>query len=233
MEAIKNIFGILYWVGIIVLFIRGKVKLATFLSILTISTYPLIIGLITTYALPNNIIKGNFGKELAIILSLILIILSILSLFSPKQAPTNPQYEQSKISWLYFFSGLIVFSIGSMATLVFFYAPDVFGHSSTMPTYGIIANIASSTVSAFLFYMASKYGSVKKPNLLRTISSLVIFLFMGQSTLIISLILLYSMPVVPATSFPFLAALNMVCYIPVATVLILMRREHVVINFAA
>jgi hypothetical protein len=229
-QIVKIVLGLLYWIAIVVFYVKGKVKWPTFLSIITLSVYPLILGLIFIYALPKNVIHGKVMAELPIAVALILVAISIFSLKAPKTPSNIFQNNPSKIRWFFLLSGIVVYMLGIIITLEFFYVPRVFGQTAPMPHYGVTTNLICGFISSVLLYLASKKGSAKRPNLLRHISFVFIFLVFSQLTLVISLILIYSFPTQPLTSYPTLASLNMLCYLFFGMLLVLMRREYVVVD---
>lgn len=227
-QMLKIVLGLFYWSAIVIFYLKGKVKWPTFLSIITLSGYPLSLGLIFIYAMPKNVIHGKVMAELPITIALLLIILAIFSLKALKTPSCMSQNNPSKIRWVFLLAGILVYLLGFTITLEFFYVPEVFGQTAPMPYPGVTTNLVSGFISSVILYLSSQKGSVKRPNLLRHISFVFIFLVFSQLTFVISLILIYSFPTQPLTSYPALASLNMICYLFFGILLVLMRREYVI-----
>lgn len=231
-QIVKSLLGLLCWGAIVIFYLKGKVKWPTFLLISIFSLYSLILGLIFTFSMPKNVIHGKVIFELPIVIAVLLIILAIFSLKAPRTPSCISQNTPSKIRWIFLFAGILVYLLGFIITLEFFYVPKVFGQTAPMPYYGVINNLICGFIGSVLLYLASRKGSLKRPNLLRHISFVFIFLVFSQLTFVISLILIYSFPTQPLTSYPTLASLNMICYLFFGILLVLMRREYVVVDKA-
>jgi len=227
-KIVSNVFGLVYWIAIVVFYLKGKVKWPTFFSLITMSVYPLMLGLILIYALPKNIIHGDVVAALPLAIALLMIIMAIFSLITPKNQQSVTNTPPSKIRWFFLAFGIVINYTGLVVTLMYFYVPQVMGHSLPVPHYGITVCIIFSFVSSVFLYMASRMGSAKRPNLMRKIVFLITFTLYSQVTLIVSLILIYSFPIKPLTSYPMLASLNMICFLFYGILLLLMRREFVV-----
>lgn len=229
-QEIGSLVGLIYWGAIIFFFVKGKMKWVAFLSLITLSNYPFIIGMICAYALPKKLIHGSVLPGLPMSISLALIVLAIYSIKSPKLPPVVSNKTSIKIRCLYLFLALATYFIGICVTLLYFYSPQTFGYTTTMPQYGVAAYLTMSLASSIFLYLASKEGTAKLPNLFRIISTLIILIFSTQVTLVISLILLYAYPIVPSTTYPTLAGMNMLSYLFSGVLLVLMRREYVSVD---
>jgi hypothetical protein len=228
-QVLSLIISLVYWICTIVLCVKGKFKFAIPMIFLSLTAYPMVLGLICQYSLSQNFSIASKNFYLLYAIALIVLALFLLSFFIPiskedKEVAEKPPTKR----WFFLLGGFSTNLIGIMVTLMFWYTPNVFGKAEPMPLYGTIANNIGVVGTACFFYLAAKYNSYKRPNLMRKLVILTVYLLLHHLPLVLSLILLYSFPITPSSIFPTEAGLNMISSIVWALLLIFLQRKVVI-----
>lgn len=206
-EAFQWILIAAFCLSVIVLCVKDKIRIASSLILLAFSFYPLAIGLIYQYAFPANKVVGQMDQRLPYGIGGLLLVLFVLSftLKSPQRCNRPPSAKR----WVLLFSGIAFYLLGVIVALLFFYSPGALGYERPMPMHGVVAHLSMVAVSAALMYLASTKNSSERPNLMRKIILLLIYLVFLIPPIALSLILIYAFPGEPAASYPTAASLNL------------------------
>ncbi|MEJ2364837.1 MAG: hypothetical protein P8130_14170 [Deltaproteobacteria bacterium] len=206
-QAYVWILSAVYCLSVIVLCLIDKIRIASSLILLSLSVYPLVIGLVYQYAFPSTEVIGKADPSLPYGIGGLLLVLFALS-FTVKSSPKTNR-PPSPMRWVLLYAGIALYLLSVIVPLVFFYSPDTFGYEKPMPMLGVIAHISLIAVSTILFYLASTRNSRERPNLMRKIILLLAYLVFFIPTITLSLILIYAFPGEPETSYPTAASINL------------------------
>lgn len=220
------------WAVLIFLSVKGKMRLASFLSLIRMSLGPLILGLICVYSLPTGkMVRGEAIPQVPIIVFCLLIFFSILSLKSVKKSNVIPSKKPPLSRWFLFVSGVILQLTGTTIVFLSFYSPQILGAEEAIPQTGVWIYFGCTFISCLLLYVSSKLNSADYPNLFRWMVFFTIFLMFDQTT-IISLILIYAFPSPPSVIYPYLSGLNTISFLPHGLVILLLVRGYIFENKA-
>ena len=199
-------------------------RIAAFLLLLVFSKVNFIIGLLMTYALPeNHIIQGPVISYVPFMMAAFSLVLSILTLMTFRNQNPPPLKEPGMSRWFWLTAGASMFISGWWVSLLALYAPDVFGSKDPLPQAGVIIFLITSlAVSAVLFF-TSQMNSTRRPNLLRY---LVLVITVGAFFMTTSfcLVLIFAAPHQPPTTFPFLAGILSMAYLPFSVLIYLLAK---------
>ncbi len=194
--------------------------------ILSLSSYPIVLGLLYQYSFSESHPLTSTNPIIPYSIGIVTLVLAIISCFIPVKSFSGNLPKQPSIKrWIFLLIGIISVFIGISSTLMFWYTPHVFGKLEPMPMNGVISNILFTFFSALFLYFATRINSTTRPNLMRKIVVLAVFLFIHHIPIVLSLILLYSFPINPSAIFPFEASINLTPHIIWALLLLLIMRE--------
>ena len=213
---------------VLVLCIIDKLKIATSLSILFLSSNPFLLGLIYQFSAPTIEPQKAFSPAIPYLIGFILVLMAIASFLPIINKNSSPQNSAPTISrWFLLLGGYIFHLVAITGSLIYWYAPGIVGMSETSPLGGVIVYNIAFVASAVLMYLASKKNSEKRPNLMRKIITLLIVFGISETALIISFILIYAFPSQPAASFPNEASYVLVSILTLGTLLFMLNQETV------
>lgn len=211
---------------ILFLSLLNKVKFATGLAIFHLSLSPLVAGLIYLYAFPANKVQGDVLPVIPFSIGALLALTSLALLTSIIPNRSTAQNLEPKFTrWILLAGGCFLHFIGIAVTLTLWYNPQSFGNQEPSALNGVISYNIFILFSAVLMYIASRKNSYNRPNLMRKIVTLVIVLWVSQTTVLLSVILIYAFPSKPVMSYPNEAALNFLASIIWGTLLLFMNKE--------
>ena len=206
-----------------ILCLIDRTKIATSAGILSLTSYPLLMG-IKYYTEPLETLPQS--ALLPFLLFSIVGVLILIALFSlipigSTSKISEPNYKR----WALIVGGVLAAVLALSVTLIFWYAPSAIGLRKPSPWMGVVGYNVFILLSALLLYLASQKNSVNRPNLMRKIISIGIVFIIGQYTFVLSLILLYAFPGTPEKSYPVEASCIFFANITWATLLLLMNKE--------
>jgi len=227
-EILISIISLTYFSAIIVLCLKDRFRIITPMILFSFSSYPIILGLIYQYSLTQEIPSTSISPIIPYSIGITTLILAIVSCFIPKKSLDNEFAKKPSIKrWLYFSIGIIFVFMGITSSLMFWYTPHILNKLEPMPLNGVISNILFTFFSALFLYFASRINSRRRPNLMRKVVVLSIFLFIHNIPIVLSLILVYSFPIDPSAIFPFEAGINLTPHLIWAVLLLFIMRESI------
>jgi len=224
--TLSTLISLLIFGAIIILFILGKLKVFTSLSLFLSAGYSFVVGLILIFTLPEilktRIKQGPDIPYFPIVIGIIIVVLAILCLFIDKLSTRSPN-RPPRFRWIWLVSGEAILITGLGLALFALYAHKNFGYSMPLPALTFLFWFSFSVIAYLIFYKASRMNSEAYPNLMRY----VVFLFTYLNllyTLILSLILIYSGPT--KISYVFWAALITLGFLPPSLVMLGLTKDH-------
>ena len=159
-----------------------------------------------------------------------MLVLTAFALLTPiiPNRSTKQNIEPPFARWILLILGYGFHIVGIGAGLICWYAPQTFGIQEPSAVYGVILYNIFIVLSALLMYRASRMNSDERPNVMRQIITVLIVCGITQTTLVLSLILIYSFPSEPLSSYPNEAAYNFIASITWGVLLLIMNREAVI-----
>jgi len=157
-----------------------------------------------------------------ILIGVLIFGIAILCLFIDKISLRTPN-RPLKFRWIWLIVSEIVVIAGLGLALLSIYKPNTFGYETCLPGLSCLFWLFFITISSLIFYKVSKMNSEAYPNLMRY----VVFLFAYPTpvyTLILSLILVYSIP--SKISYVFWAALVTLSFLPPSLVMLGIAKDH-------
>ncbi len=147
-----------------------------------------------------------------------------------KQKPvinTQPKDSTNAVWILYCFPAFSI-AISKYAFLLSIYSPKLFNSETIIPEIGVTIFILGTIITSITIYFFSRFKNAKNPELFFWISLLTLMFVCYQTTLY-SLLLLYGLISTLSISYPTLASLMTIGYLPLVISLFAMafRKDHI------
>ena len=201
-------------------------RIAAFLLLLVFSKVNFLIGLIMTYALPeNHVIQGPVIAVVPFLVAVLVLVISILTLMAYRNQSPPPLKEPGISRWFWLVAGIAIFISGWWMSLLAVYAPDIFGSREPLPQAGVIIFLITAVTVSAVLYFTSNMNTTRRPNLIRFL----VLLFTVVAFMMITsfcLVLIFAAPVQPPTTYPFLAGILTTAYLPFSALIYLLARTY-------
>ena len=226
-NLIFTLFTLGYFGLIIFLALKRKMHLAAFFLLAKMALSSLLIGLIMTFSLPpGHEVSGNAKPYIPILVALLIIIMAVLSLRSIRKESELSVIRSVLIGWILFALGFIVQLSGLSFALMSIFTPHIYGSVNPVPEIGVPGFLGFTLIACLMFYLSSKRNTSARPNLLRWIVFFSILMIYDQVT-ITSLLLIFSVPSQPPTTYPQLASINTLSYLPFAFAIFQLAKDYI------
>jgi len=206
--------------------LKTIIKLFSSISLVLFASYSVFIGLLLFYY--SKVVKGRIkmGMDIPyfpIVIGLIIFCLAIWCLFI-KKIPARAENRPSAFRWIWLFLAVVILYAGFCLTLIAIFKPNAFGYSEgALPGLASLFWLSSIVVSILIFYKVSTMNSEAYPNLMRYVVFVLTFLT-PTYTLILSLILVYSIP--GKISYVFWAAIISFGSLPTSLAILGIARDY-------
>ncbi len=218
----SKFFGLFYWIMIIVLCIKDKIRWATFFALITTGLLSITIGLLVIFVLSDYTIRGSDDPKIPIIIGFVLFASVLYALKHSKKAEKIQAEKYLTLRWLILILGIIVQFIGCIVANMFIFLEE------SKPNLTVMCYIAVTIISVLLLYWASRINSIKRPNLMRKIVFICIFLVFNNITLLMSCSLLFIIPEKPPVAYPYLAGLTTICFLIYGVAFLFIKRDFII-----
>ena len=228
-NLMQKLLPVIIYSAIVITCIKDRIKTSAGLSIFVIAFYPIIIGFIFKYSLPDGEIHGVVSPSISFLIGGILYLIS-LAILTPI-IPSRPSMQNSKPTfwrWVLFIGSIFTFLAGVYGAFMNWYTPMVFGLEEPVAINGVISMNIFALISAVLMNFASRKNSENRPNLMRKLLILFYLPFTTFITLVLTFVLMYTFPSDPPMSYPNEASYNLIPMITVGLLLLIVSKEAVV-----
>lgn len=227
---IAQIPPVLIYLAVIVLCIVDRIRIASFLTLMTLAFYPMIVGMIYQYAYPaEKLIVGSKSPYVLFAITVVMVVFLVAVLLPSLDSSEEKKNDPPGVSrWVLLATAFVAIIAGLSVTLASLYFPGSIGLEEPGAALGITVYNLAVLVTAALFYFASRKNSQTRPNLMRKIILPVVFYIFCPITLALSLIIIYAFPSSAVNaSYPTAAAYNFIANIVLGTLVLLITRDAV------
>ncbi|MDH3346484.1 MAG: hypothetical protein OEM02_00090 [Desulfobulbaceae bacterium] len=224
----QKVLPVFVYLAIIITCIKDRIKISAGLSLFIIAFYPIIIGFICLYSLPDREIHGVVSPLIAFVIGgvICLISLAIFAPFIPSRS-SRQNSEPSFWRWVLLIGSIFSYILGVYGAFMYWYTPRVFGLEEPVAINGVISLNVFALISAVLMYFASRKNSENRPNLMRKLLILVYLPSASCITLALTFVLIYTFPSDIPTSYPNEASYNLISMITLGLLLLIVSKEAV------
>ncbi len=221
----------------IIVFIVGVVKRiirwSSFAFNLVVFIHSVILLWLIAFVLPKN--QLNIGSVndawLPAIIGSLAFAAAILSLSYKHSPPPGAPVKASNsrwallARWVLLISGELAYLFWFLITLHFMNTPE-WGQQNSEKIIGIVyALIITSFVGCALCYLASRFNSAQKPNLMRWVALGSGFFFVANPPAVVALSLVMPPPNTPGFIYAHAASLLMLAYLPLIALFTLLAKD--------
>ena len=177
----------------------------------------------------SHTVEGAISYPFLITIILTLTVFGIGAILLRKRKNHPPVSDQKWYRWLFLSLGTLISLSGFIYFLMCVYTINPHGSKSTILSYGVNSNIIASFIGSFLLYFSSRLNSIQRPNLIRWIVFF-ISVYLINTIMVSSLILIHSVPIEQKTSFVSLSILVLIGLMPYSLLLLGLTKDFVVIK---
>lgn len=221
---VESIVPLALFLILLFLCIKGFMWGASLMVLLQNGISCLVIALVILFALPTEgqVIGPNL-PYLPISISAVILVSAVLSIVIAQKNQNAASNIHNKVGIAVLALGIILWAVGFVSYCLF-----IFGEldGGPDPKAAVISFSVLNFAGSIAIYFATKYESIKFPNIYRWLSFWASN-FMFSAIFICSMIFLYAFPATFPTTHSFWASVNSINYVPVALLFIAINQSFV------
>ncbi|KMY67686.1 hypothetical protein AAU61_07265 [Desulfocarbo indianensis] len=206
---------------------KNTMRWPVFVFNLVFFLYGLGVTLIIEYALPQGVLIKGSGSDVwpPAVVAMLALAAAVAALVLKKGGPHSNPAKTTGLRWVILAGGVLMQALGMALALMTIYTTYFAQPGGAHAQAVLYVMLAASWLACGLLYLASRFNTAAKPNLMRWMALGSGFFPLGHLPTSVTLILIYAAPGVGQVIHLHAASLQMTAYVPYIVLFTLLARD--------